>query len=85
MSQDNGGLRVVTLYTLPSPHLSLTGSYHFRHLEAQFLMCCGQHGQSSSCCVLQFVVILPTEQHHQLKTVIPISQEPLLNLFQVDV
>lgn len=48
-------------------------------------MCRGQHGQSSSCCILQFVVILPTEQYHQLKTVIPIGQEPLLNLFQAGV
>lgn len=44
-------------------------------------MCCGQHGQGPSCRVLKFVVLLPAQQHHQLQTVIPVGQEPLLNLF----
>lgn len=39
-------------------------SHHLSHLEAQFLMCCCQHGQGPRSCILHLVIILPAEQHH---------------------
>lgn len=57
-------------------------SHHFSHLEAQFLMRCCQHGQGPRSRVLQLVVILATEQHHQLQPVVAIGQEPLLYLWE---
>ena len=59
-------------------------SHHFSHLEAQFLMRCCQHGQGPRSRVLQLVVILATEQHHQLQPVVAIGQEPLLYLWEAD-
>ena len=55
-------------------------SHHFSHLEAQLLMRSCQHGQGPRSRVLQLVVILATEQHHQLQPVVAIGQEPLLYL-----
>lgn len=64
---------------LPAPRAP---SHHLGHLEAQFLMCCCQHGQGPGGRILHFVIILPTEQHHQLQPVIPVRQEPLLYLWE---
>lgn len=45
-------------------------------------MRCCQHGQGPRSRVLQLVVILATEQHHQLQPVVAIGQEPLLYLWE---
>lgn len=66
----------------PGPGVPRACSHHFSHLEAQFLMRCCQHGQGPSSRVLQLVVILATEQHHQLQPVVAIGQEPLLYLWE---
>lgn len=67
----------------PTPLLaSRAHSHHLGHLEAQFLVCCCQHGQGPCGCILQLVIILPAEQYHQLQPVIPIRQEPLLYLWE---
>lgn len=55
-------------------------SHHLSHLRAEFLLCCCKHGQGSCCCNLDLLIILPTQQHHQLQPVIAIGHKTLLNL-----
>lgn len=66
----------------PASSCSRTHTHHLGHLDAQFLVRCCQHGQGSSGRILHLVIIFPTEQDHQLQPVIPICQEPLLNLWE---
>lgn len=55
-------------------------TYHQSHFGAQLFLSSCDHGQSSSCSYLKFVVIFAAEQHQQLQLIIAILQVAILHL-----
>lgn len=55
-------------------------TYHQSHFGAQLLLSSRDHGQSSSCSYLQFVVIFTAKQHQQLQLIVAIFQVAILHL-----
>lgn len=55
-------------------------TYHQSQFSAQLLLSSSDHGQSSSCCYLNFIIIFSTKQHQQLQLIIAIFHVTLLNL-----
>lgn len=55
-------------------------TYHQSHFGAQLFLSSRDHGQSSTCSYLKFVVIFAAEQHQQLQLIIAIVQVAILHL-----